>query len=344
MKFKKPDTAYWDNKFAAYMHDPIDKVFRIQGHEERGAKQLEAFGLQKPNDELWKKADSIAAGFERGQVPSYSGNPKLNGAVDFLENPVITHPTSDKSQLKINFTENFSTKDAKGISAELLEALQKDIGIKAGEGGYSDKDAFKNAPDKFSMARFLYTHLVLRFRLAEKNVGGIGALWHRLPADSRFPDHSIWQHNALTSALYSCMDMANDVNQTGMMIFSVTPVQAFIAKARKLRDYWTGSVLLSWLAFEGIRWVIENLGPDHILYPSLIDQPLVNKYLKQKWETGDFSLFNKAKRIASFPNKFLFLVPLTQAEVIGDNISEHINKKWLELSEMVEKQIWKIRI
>ena len=339
MNFKKPDTAYWDNKFAAYMHDPIDKVFDIKMHEEGSAKQLEAFGLQKPNDEFWKKADSIAAGFERGQVPTYNKDTNLNGAVNFLKNPVITHPTSNKSQLNINFTENFSTKGANDISAELLKFLQKDIGIKAGEGGYSDKDMFKNAPDKFSMARFLYTHLVLRFRLAEKDVGGIGALWHRLPADSRFPDHSIWQHNALTSALYSCMDMANDVNQIGMMIFSITPVQAFIAKARKLRDYWTGSVLLSWLAFEGIRWVIKNLGPDHILYPSLIDQPLVNEYLKQEWETGDFSLFNNAKGIASFPNKFLFLVPLTQAEVIGDDIFEHINKKWLELSEIVEKQI-----
>lgn len=297
MKFKKPDTAYWNDKFAAYMHDPIDKVFQIQGHEERGAKQLESFGLHKPNDEFWKKADSIAAGFERGQVPTYSKNTNLNGAVDFLEKPVITHPTSNKSQLNINFAENFSAKDAKDISSELLEFLQKDIGIKAGEGSYSDN--FKDDPDRFSMARFLYTHLVLRFRLAEKDVAGVGALWHRLPADSRFPDHSIWQHNALTSALYSCMDMANDVNQIGMMIFSITPVQAFIAKARKLRDYWTGSVLLSWLALEGIRWVIENLGPDHILYPSLIDQPLVNEYLKQKWETGDFSSFNKAKGIAS---------------------------------------------
>ena len=338
MKFKKPDTSYWDNKFAAYMHDPIDKVFQIKGHEERGAKQLEVFGLQKPNDEFWKKADSIAAGFERGQVPTYSGNPNLNGAVDFLKNPVITHPTSNKFKLNINLAENFSAKDANNISDGLLKFLQEDIGMKAGEGGYSHK--FENDPDRFSMARFLYTHLVLRFRLAEKeDVAGIGALWHRLPADSRFPDHSIWQHNALTSALYSCMDMANDVNQTGMMIFSITPVQAFISKARKLRDYWTGSVLLSWLAFEGIRWVIENLGPDHILYPSLIDQPLVNEYLKQKWKAGDFSSFNKAKEIASFPNKFLFLVPLTQVEAIGDDLSEHINNEWVQLSRMVENQI-----
>jgi CRISPR-associated protein. len=258
-EIQKPDTGYWDDKFAAHMHDPIDKVFRIQGHEERGAKQLEVFGLQKPNDEFWKKADSIAAGFERGQVPSYSKNPNSSGAVDFLKNPVITHPTSNKSHLKINLPESVSVKSADDISSKLLESLRKNIGMKASEGGYADKDMFKNAPDKFAMARFLYTHLVFRFRLAEEDVAGIGALWHRLPADSRFPDHSIWQHNALTSALYSCMGMANDANQAGMMIFSITPVQAFISKARKLRDYWTGSVLLSWLAFEGIRWVIENL-------------------------------------------------------------------------------------
>lgn len=337
MKFEKPDTAYWDDKFAAYMHDPIDKIFRIPGHEERSAKQLEIFGLQKPNDEFWKKADSIAAGFERGQVPSYSKNPNLNGAVDFLKNPVITHPTSNNSCLKINLPESISVERADDISSELLKFLRKNIGMKSGEGGYADK--FENNPDKFAMARFLYTHLVLRFTLAEEDVAKIGALWHRLPADSRFPDHSIWQHNALTSALYSCMGIANDANQAGMMIFSVTPVQEFISKARKLRDYWTGSVLLSWLAFEGIRWIIENLGPDHILYPSLIDQPLVNEYLKQKWKIDDFSAYNKAKGIASLPNKFLFLIPLNQAESIGVDIAEHVNSKWLKLSSLVENQI-----
>ena len=64
MKFKKPDTSYWDNKFAVYLHDPFDKVFQVKGHGERAASLLEIFGLQSPNEEFWKKADSIAAGFE----------------------------------------------------------------------------------------------------------------------------------------------------------------------------------------------------------------------------------------------------------------------------------------
>lgn len=102
MTFQKPDSAYWERKMIAYMHDPLDKILQIKGHEERAALFLEKYGLQKPNEEFWKKADTIAAGFERGQVPSYSADPNKNGAVDFLNNPIITHPTSEQDQLKIS--------------------------------------------------------------------------------------------------------------------------------------------------------------------------------------------------------------------------------------------------
>lgn len=332
MTFTKPDTGYWDRKFIAYMHDPPDKVFGIPGHEERAALFLEKYGLQKPNEEFWKKADGIAAGFERGQVPSYSPDQNKNGAVNFLENPIITHPTSERAHLKI-VLEGSDKKFAEYISKELIDFIEKDIGIKPGEGGYSDK--FKGDDDRFAVARFLYTHLILRFRLAEENVGELGGFWHRVPADSRFPDHSIWQHNALCSALYSCIELGGNESETGMMAFSITPVQAFISKARKLRDYWSGSVLLSWLAFEGMRWVIENLGPDHILYPSLIDQPLVNEYMERKWQVSRAGFLNPPGDIASFPNKFLFLIPMNQAESVAKEIKAYIHASWKVLYEKV---------
>jgi len=93
MSWKKPDISYWNNKFAAWWHDPIDKAFDIQKHESRAAAYLQIFGLDRPNDEFWKMADAIAAGFERGQVPTYSADEHKNGAVDFTRMPVITHPT-----------------------------------------------------------------------------------------------------------------------------------------------------------------------------------------------------------------------------------------------------------
>lgn len=332
MTFKKPDSGYWDRKFIAYMHDPLDKIFQIQGHEKRSTLFLEKFGLQKTNEEFWKKADGIAAGFERGQVPTYSTDPNKNGAVDFLQHPVITHPTSEAARLEIVLLDD-THQSADYIFQSLLEFMEKEIGMKPGQGGYSDN--FKGKDDLFAVARFFYTHLVLRFKLAEHPVGGLGGFWHRIPADSRFPDHSIWQHNALCSALYSCMELAGNESDIGMMVFSITPVQQFIAKARKLRDYWTGSVLLSWLAFEGMRWVMENLGPDHVLYPSLIDQPMVNEYMKRKWAVSEDGFLNPPKDIASFPNKFLVLIPMNQAESIAEAIKDHIRSVWQNLYEKV---------
>ncbi|GAB6163712.1 hypothetical protein JCM12298_28720 [Desulfothermus naphthae] len=326
---------YWDNKFWAYMHDPFDKCFDIKGHVERAKKLVDVFGITAPNNDFWKTADGIASGFERGQIVGYKTDQEKSGAIDFLKSPILSHPTGEKAQISIKL-ENINSKD---VFESLLEFLKKEIGIKAGEGGYSER--FKNDPEKFAMARFFYTHLVLRFRLASENVGGIGALWHRLPADTRFPDHTIWQHNGLVSAIQSCFDIGENDNDLGMMVFSITPVQGFIENARKLRDYWVGSVFLSYLAFEGIRWVMENLGPDHILYPSLIDQFLVNEYLKKQWKIHEVKDFlNQEREIASFPNKFLFLIPFSKSEDIAKEVETNILMAWKEIYEKVINELY----
>jgi len=332
MTWQKPDINYWNNKFASYMHDPIDKVFDIQKHADRAADLLKLYGLQMPNNEFWKKSDGIASGFERGQITGHNKwDESKSGSVDFLKKPVITHPTGEECAIEIDFSENI---DGQTICESLKSFIEKEIGLHPGTGGYSD--SFKGDEYKFAIARFLYTHLVLRFSLSQNNIGNIGALWHRLPADTRFPDHSIWQHNALVSAIQSCFELAGNNNDIGIMVFSITPVQGYIAKARKLRDYWTGSVLLSWLAFEGIKWVIENLGPDHILYPSLIDQPLIDEYLYKNWRVNkeDAKFLNKEKTIASFPNKFLFLIPLNYANEISEEIENHIKSEWEKLNHL----------
>jgi CRISPR-associated protein Cmr2 len=333
MTWTKPDISYWNNKFAAYWHDPIDKVLSIQKHEERAAAYLQIFGIDRPNDEFWKKADAIAAGFERGQVPTYSTDENKNGAVDFAGSPVITHPTSGgKGLLKI--IGNFMPPD--DIHVAVKDFLKRNIGMEASKGDYAA--CFEQNPDRFAVARLLYTHLVLRFILAEKNIGGLGALWHRIPADSRFPDHSIWQHNALCSAISSCIERGGKSEEAALMVFSITPVQVFISRARKMRDFWVGSILLSWLAFEGLRWVMENLGADHVLYPSLVDQPLVNAYLEKEWAvSGVFqpSLWEKQPReIASLPNKFLFLIPFGKAEEIALELKQVIAEKWAALADL----------
>jgi len=252
----------------------------------------------------------------------------------------MTFPISDikywDNKLAAFMHDPLSKEKVKTIYQDLLKALKLYIGTTDDQTGYSGK--FAGDPESFAKARFFYTLLRLRFVLSENNVSSLGAFWHRIPADSRFPDHSIWQHNSLAAAFYSCMEIADNKDDVGMMVFSITPVQAFIGKARKLRDYWSGSVILSWLAFEGIRWVCENLGPDHILYPSLIDQPLIDEYLKTIWKMDDLALKpTGAKDIASLPNKFLFLIPQSKANEIGSAIEECIKLKWIEFCNLNEK-------
>ena len=52
MTFLTPGTEYWNNKFAAFMHDPFDKVFQIPGHENRAAELIKQYGLAMPNDKF----------------------------------------------------------------------------------------------------------------------------------------------------------------------------------------------------------------------------------------------------------------------------------------------------
>jgi CRISPR-associated protein Cmr2 len=230
MTFKKPDSSFWNAKLAVYLHDPFDKALQIKGHETRAQKLREAFGVDADEPPNWKKADGLAAGFERGTLPGYDSDENSSGFVDFTRFPVLTHPVSEKGRLEVDLS---GVPSAEAITDAVCAEVRSLLGDKAGKGIGA---AFFGDHEGLSRARFLYAHLLLRFKLAEDNVGGLGALWHRMPADTRFPDHSIWQHNALASAFYSTMEMEGSEKGIGMMACSITPVQSFIARARKLRD------------------------------------------------------------------------------------------------------------
>ena len=186
---------------------------------------------------------------------------------------------------------------------------------------------------------FNYLFFVLRKRIITENCGGLGHLWDRLPADSRIPDHSIWNHCSMVSAL--CTSFAeSDQHRVSMIAFSISPVQPFIRKTRKLRDHWAASVILSWLTFEGIAAIMDCLGPDHIVYPSLQEQPLVEGYLDKEFQEF-FGKYNekidleKDPTVASFPNKFVFLAPSGKEESFVEEIEKRIQNKWRQLSRIV---------
>jgi CRISPR-associated protein Cmr2 len=345
------DLDYWIHKTKVFLHDPPDKAIHIPGHEERANDILAAMGLvgSTLSKEEYQAADVIASGMDRACLPGYvPDNENRNGAVDFYEQPQLTHPTGADSALPLNLPDEFGTTKAAAdsITTAIQDLVKEDLGCEARSGkGLSERPEYQGKETAFAPARFHYLHFMLRRRLAKENVGGLGALWHRLPADTRLPDHSIWHHCGLVSALASCQRLSEQ-NKASLMVYALTPVQDFVGRARKLRDYYSGSIILSWLAFEGIKAVIHRYGADHIVYPSLHGQPLVDELLQQWGMKAEWFGPRTTKGIASFPNKFVCLVPAGQERETAEIIEVAIGGAWRELGnktlEFVADKVEKI--
>jgi CRISPR-associated protein Cmr2 len=175
--------------------------------------------------------------------------------------------------------------------------------------------------------------------LSEENDNGkLGALWRLLPADTRIPDHSIWDHLDLTSAFAGAF-AGDPKGEAALLTVSLGPVQSFIAAARSTSDLWAGSHLLSRLAWEAMKPVCEQLGPDAVLFPRLRGIPQVDLWLRddmllpaqlfkdcewQKGATDANPLFS-----AALPNRFVAVVPASQAQAIAERVTQTV-RDWLQ--------------
>lgn len=184
--------------------------------------------------------------------------------------------------------------------------------------------------------------------LAEENDNGkLGALWKLLPADTRVPDHSIWDHLDLTSAFAGAF-AADPDGQAALLTLSIGPVQPFIAAARKMEDLWAGSHLLARLSWEAMRVVCERLGPDAVLFPRLRGVPQVDLWLKEiglpveffkdcEWQKGGTDanpLF-----AAALPNRFVAVVSAGQARELAEAVQTRV-RQWLQgLGETVVAEL-----
>ena len=113
---------YWESKINAFLHDPADKVLRIQGHEERAKKIAEALGARTAIKEEVQKSDVMASGLDRAAMPKYNPDDKKNGAIDYPKHPVLTHPISGGKELGIHA----QFKDANSVTDEIVKLIKKD--------------------------------------------------------------------------------------------------------------------------------------------------------------------------------------------------------------------------
>lgn len=172
----------------------------------------------------------------------------------------------------------------------------------------------------------------------EDDDGALGQLWPLLPADTRIPDHAIWDHLDLVSAFAGAF-AADPDEDAALLALSLGPVQSFIAAARSTSDLWAGSHLLARLSWEAAKVVCERLGPDAVLFPRLRGIPQVDVWLRdecglpREWfdgcdwtgrETDANPLFS-----AALPNRFVAVVPAAEASAIAGEIEARV-RDWLK--------------
>ncbi len=116
---------------------------------------------------------------------------------------------------------------------------------------------------------------------------------------------------------------------------SIGPVQGFVAQARRTRDLWSGSFLLSWMSGQLMASVLQKGG--EIVFPFVV------KENSKECEPTDPMLAailgkplpeNPHPKIGSLPNRFKAKVP---ADFNPESAVNEAKKKWEELAETIWK-------
>lgn len=184
-----------------------------------------------------------------------------------------------------------------------------------------------------------------------------------LPADTRIPDHSIWHHMGITSAFQGALPTPEQKQaypsedlRPRLLLFSIGPVQDFIAAARSTRDLWSGSYLLSHLISSTLGTIAKDVGPDQVMFPNLLDQPLIDQYLcEDVYDCVNFDGASVSQGLGSttdpaklqklltpsLPNRFLALLPArlphdqTTVDDYASALSEDLTDKLGDIADSV---------
>ena len=334
-------TAFWQAKIWGLLHDPLLKsLYKRKDQEGIWEEVLRQLGNQDPSS-LEKQvgiADFIAAASDR---PSWDQDNK-RGHVDYkhADGLHVSHLLSGNPQSVV-------------IDGRADAGAQQDGELKAKEAEIIRQQLFPLLdgllPEEQHQKAFWWIWRCLPAAIAKK-FGDNTAL---LPADTRIPDCSVWSHNSSVSALAGSLVglEENQKSRPYLVIFTMTPVQEMVKASRKMQDFWAGSWLLHYLSAKVCWKWAQKYGPDSLVYPSLYAQPLIDKWLVERW--SDFSTwvdepleehFQKRLLTAGFPNVLVAVLPeavvqsgkgaLACAEgVLRESWLELGNKVWGKLDE-----------
>lgn len=341
---------FWKSKLKAFLHDPPNKCFDIAGHEKAAASAMKAAGFSE--EEI--NGAECAAG-----LPDYR---KMREADKFCD-----RTASAADRFLFPHSRKMNARFTGGKDAPFRHPFCPDCFYteKPVSGAALAEEKFQDAIGSVDSSLSWKNRFLLYWRRWPEEAAKLDKRLAFLPADTRIPDHSIWHHLSLTSAMRACMKDGRP--EFAFLLFQLGPVQDFIECARSTRDCWSGSYILSWLMSKALLTVSMEIGPDNVIFPALRGQPFFDLAMKDiysgihldegknLWTYVSRSITgrNSKLRIPNLPNRFLMLVPQDQAEKLAvlaenairsewRNIADYAWKKFTEISNM-DLQLWEKR-
>lgn len=307
--------ANWTDVLLAYLHDPPDKALSVTGPSELQKHVHRRFEFIKAlldgDDAISKKAiqrltgeaDKLASIVERLPMPE---TPVVNVVDNRLQ---VRHPLSGAA-VDLNLPE---------LTTDLLDAEKQRL-----------IEACKISADGTNADR---NRLFAIWRRWGNLLAGYDSMFSRLPAETRNPDHTIWNHLDTTAAFQAA---TGNRQQPALLAFALGPVQQFIEASRSVRDLWSSSMILSWLAFRSMLPVVEELGPTALIYPSLRGNPLLDLWLRKNCGQNDLFPNTQLRMTPCLPHRFLALVPWgengTAANKLAQSCRQAMESAWSELA------------
>lgn len=320
----KQGDDFWKAKIAAFLSLPPYRALLkdAKAFTSMSKKLLEAVEIQAPSAEEVEKIHRIAGGLD---IPPFVKD--FSPGV-FRENPLLVHPLSGKHYPLTELQKKISALDLEqlhNLTREAVEAICKKV--KETQGG-REESFYKR------LFLALWRKLPEMIREQEKQKISdenkrLGYLWEVLPADSRIPTHSIWDHNAIASAIAAAMP------HPALLIFDIGSVQEFIKAGRRTQDAWMASFLISYLMWKAMKSIADELGPDCLIFPNLREQPLVDYWLTEKGiETGKPS--TEELKIANFPERFTAIVPEERGKELAEEAMKKLMGTWKTVAQKVK--------
>lgn len=325
------DSQLFKLKVSCLFHDPTIKplVWKVRkGHEDLAREIAQKLNerLNQPDlsinidEPLIQHADWVAASSDRFIISELYDNKKYNVidkvySVNVLDMEIKDLDSSITNKLPPNWLD--------GYPERFVSTLFNGIDI--------------SKLIKDNRLHILY-HMIWRFMIyaTVKSMYDIKDV-ALLPADTRVPYYTIFDHLYTTSGLIVTLKDDKNVGRIGIIHWESVGVQGFIQESRALRDLWASSFLVSLMNTAIIIKLAKEHGFDSILSPNMLENPLIDLYLYAHTHDQRLQINFEELKVPITPDKGFAIVPHDKVKDYVEDITKWFREVWEIIAKEAKK-------